>query len=441
VIIYDVYDSRMTEEAAKHFEIRTNTWDLPGFKNNYFSEVGPTLDYFRRIWGRPDRAGLRLVVVIDDEAKKPISAIFTGRTPKVAAIVYERELAKEDVDRYEFVEGSSMDLPDMTMDEIRAKYGADYWDKEWGVQKVELRYFGAYKGQYDKEPRLCITRLDATRLKLSDAEKKEDEEWKDSMSKRLSLKENRMEYKPYTSSLVPNKWRFLPDWDSGPRQYGRVSVNFSTPWKADIVVSIEDWSPLKSVPDHEFDRWIVEVADRYWDVREFAVKNWDPGYVLAVETKSGNRLVGTLYDSWVLYISSNYLVSISCKEGKIRAKDLAKIYAKELPSTLTKDFKIDKTKWYRDEGDMMMARIKKRVETDNLLYRHQFPSWYSKFVDTFRPPGFDRTPLTENDKRAMRGKEREMYDRLSAWWQANREEIIYDNKAGRLIIPRDADAR
>lgn len=429
----------LTPEEAKYFTEFSFEKDAP------YNDVDEFKRAYEHTLNSPGPYLLRLALIVDDATGKPLRTKHIHRELKRAALIYDGDLPTEELDRYEttWTEGPPL-TEDMTVEQMRAKYGAEYWQREWGVQKVELFFRGAIKGQYDKDPHLLVTRLDPYRLKLTDGEKKELEEWKEETKKRLSLGKDREGYKclPY-DPFRDTEWRFAPPLDNYPRKdyprrCGVIEEKFSTPWKVDIIAEFYDWSPLQEVPEHEFGRWIIG-ADTGWGVQEFEVRKWAPGYVLAVEEILSNKYIGTRYDSWVLYVSSNYVVSISCRGGKIRAKDLAKMYAKELPSTLPRNFKMDKTKWYRDEGDMTMASMRIRVETEDLRCRNQFPSWYCHFLDRFRPPGFERPDRYGDLDRVIVEKRRQLYDRLSAWWQTNREKIIYDNKAGRLTIPADAD--
>jgi len=403
-------DRQMTAEEASHFTVTTQEeevwrWCL-------------TVEQVRKRYWAELNAGLatQLVVTCDDKSGKPISVRITYRSVKPTATLYEYTLSKEALEAYELHTESGPSVPqDMPLDEIKVQFGPAYWDKEWGVQKVELSFQGAYEGQYDKKPRLRVTRLDYRKPRLTEAEKKQEEDWKATKA-RLGLGKDREGFK-CTSTEMRMQRRgqpFFSQLDPAPR--GEIGERFDRGPDAGVLAGITECSN-DTRPDYEFLRLIVDVLGK-GGIDKFEVRNLAPGYVLV------NERAGV-----VAYISGNYVVCL--EYGFCSSEDAAKLYAKELPSTLPKNVTIDKSKWCHDEAERLLARMKANVDITEPQPVDLFDLNYRAFLQKVPPLNME-----ENAFHAGVEKKKELYDQLTNWWQQNKAKLVYDKDEARLMLKR-----
>lgn len=122
----------------------------------------------------------------------------------------------------------------------------------------------------------------------------------------------------------------------------------------------------------------------------------------------------------------------------VSVTDLVRLYGKKFPSTLPKDFKVDKTTWGRREVELTLKRVKKFLDTPD----ERVPS-------TLQPPDVDGFSwnLYRLEKYvfipvwprgvalgfAPQGLRLAIYRTLSHWWQANKDKTYWNEKHDQLM--------
>lgn len=361
---------------------------------------------------------VRFSVVCDEEGK-PLVMRITTRRVKSSATIYQADLAKEDLDRYQLVLTSGPDLPkEMTIDEIQASYGKGYWEKEWGIQRVEVFFNGALNGQYDKEPHLRVYCLDPHPLK-TEVEKKQEQEWIEMAKQKLALGKDTagLEHLDTECQFVERWWVVERD---GPIPYGRIEERFENRQGREVIVQIDQWEG-DAVPEHEFLRLIMEHA-AIWGADVFKPKKLDVGQALVNETAGTVR---------VAYVSGNCTVYIK-SEGS-SAKELGKLYGEKLPSTLPKAIDTDKTKWLRADVEMILARLKDLVPLGKPTPIDVFSWNFNNLLQKVHLPEF-RLGVAE---KASVEKKQELYGKVAAWWLENKDKIIWSKEVRKLAVKQE----
>lgn len=406
-----LFERRMSNEEAQHFTVTTREEEIPvscrtmeRVKSRFMTQL-------------TSKYAVKFVLISDDVSGRPTRAVITARIVKAAAVLYETGLPEEVVALYELTTVDGPWVPqDMPLDEIKVQFGPAYWDKEWGVQRVELSFDGAYEGQYDKKPRLRVTRLDYRKPRLTEAEKKQEEDWKAATKARLGLGRDREGFKCMRTEIRMQRrgHPFFSQLDPAPR--GDIGERFERGPDAEVLARITECSN-DTRPDYEFLRLIVDVLGK-GGIDKFKVRKLAPGYVLVSE-----------WEGIVAYMSGNYIVYL--QYGFCSSEDAAKLYAKELPSTLPKNMTIDKTKWSHDEAESLLARMKANVDITEPQPVDLFNLNYRAFLEKVPPLNME-----ENAFHAGVQKKRELYDQLTNWWQQNKAKLVYDKDEARLMLKR-----
>lgn len=435
-----LFKRKMTEEEANYFVISTSemdinrrykieTWDqehIDWLKHQYRNLSGPTY--------------VKVVYVYDSDTKRPILMKITRRTVKCAAVIYERELPKEEVEQYSLdVTGAASPPDDATLQEIREQYNKEYWDKEWGVQKVRVFFCGAYSGKYDTDPHLRVTRLKGP-PKKTEAEKKQEAEWIKWAGKNLA---HGKDAAGFTHLETEFKITIKDDYEhAGPTEYGRVTELFrNLADTGDIKATIAVW-PGDAVPEHELLRRVMQ-ADYYarFGTRFLApvktkgirLKKTRIGRVLVLDYR---KMAGLTIPRWargteMLWTWRNCIIAVSGLDTT--SKHILKLYGDKFPSSVSKKLDLDKTKWYRAEVEMILARLKELVPVDKPTRIDWFSSNFNKLLNTVELPQYKIGAA----KKAGVEKKQELYDALTAWWEQNKDDARWSKETGKLKAKDD----
>ncbi|HUV63915.1 MAG TPA: hypothetical protein VMW24_08455 [Sedimentisphaerales bacterium] len=400
-----IFERKMSDEDAMYFVIESHE------ENTSFRTIEEIKAAYKHIIG--SQWTVR-VVAIREDADQFIRIRITTREVKPAATIYHRELTEDELKRYPLTRTVGPSLPyDMTLEEVEAGYGKDYWDYEWGVQKVEVLFNGALKGDYGKGPRLRVFRLSICPIK-TEAEKKQDEEWIKMAKEKLAVGKDAAGF-----GMMDSKCKVVAHWQDargdGPIPYGLVEERFHAPRGGEVITSIDQWAD-DSVPEHELLRSVMNLQATA-GYAPFKVKKMAPGHVLT----SGDIVI---YPSGncVVYLQSNAACSPS---------QMAKLYADKLPSTLQKDIDLDITKWYREEVEQILGRLKDLAPLDKPTPLDLFNWNLNELIYTVRLPGFN----VDDGAKARPAKKLELYGKAAAWWQENKDKAVWNKELRKLAVP------
>ena len=403
-----LYERNIPEQERKYFEFSS-------FEKKF--DLNYTLDGLKQAYqGTSENPWIIRLVAIRAEGEQFYHLVrITTRKVRSIATIYERQLPREDLEQYALAEAQGPTLePTMSVDDITRKYGPEYWDWEWGVQRVEVYFGGALEGKYDKNPRFRVFRLNLCPLK-TEAEKKQEQEWIEMAKQKLALGKDAAGLK-----IMSTECKTVERWSTverdGPIPWGQVLERFRVPNRGEVIARIEQWLG-DSVPDHEALRGVMYL-EWQWKMAPFEVKKMAPGYVLA----SGDVII---------YISGNcyvYLQSEACSP-----KQMAKLYADKLPSTLPKKIDLDKTKWYREEAEAILARLKDLAALDKPTRFDLFNWNFTQLLNTVHFP--DLQPNVA--RKATVEKKQELYGKVAAWWQENKDKTVWSKEVGKLVVKQE----
>lgn len=133
--------------------------------------------------------------------------------------------------------------------------------------------------------------------------------------------------------------------------------------------------------------------------------------------------------------------------GKEGSEAVARAYLERYPSTLTKDFKIDKERWGREEVESWLGRMKRTLDAWDTI-KDDFPRegqivkekniYYSINTCVHYLVSYVELPLGDgyDVMKNLNFEESEVvYVYLSAWWQKGRDKAYWDAKQRRIRIP------
>ena len=303
-------ERKMTQEQRALFTITASEEDVSHM---------PTIEMVKQRYGHVIASPyvVKLVLVYDKATRKPQKVKLVVRAVKPAETLYERKLPEADLKRYALTQIGGLGLG-LSVDEIRKRYGAAYWDREWGVQKVDLVFRGTLEGRPDKDPYLLVTQLVGGPVK-TEAEKRAEAEWIRSAKKRFAVGKDAAGFKHQQTNI--RYALHLDDEHAGPVPVGDVGEEFSDPKSRTIYgmkigtvsVGIAEW-PGKRVPLHELLRAVME----HWAVASesktgFRPKRMAHGVVLVGHHRRSLPGKGSALTTYFVWMSGNVAVGIEAR--------------------------------------------------------------------------------------------------------------------------------
>lgn len=406
-----LFERKMTDEESAHFTVVTRE------EQTRYRALKDVKDI---LWGTiSSQFIVETTAVFDPKGQEPVVLRMVVRMVKPSATIYERQLPREDVDRYSFKDVDDAIGDDLTLEEIRAQFSRKYWDQEWGVERVEVLFYGAYRGQYDKEPHLRTRRLNPINPKLTEKEKDEEQQWLTMAKKRLSVGKDTPSFKHVDTKCEYSEIRRLMDARVLPR--GEVQEEFADGAGRTIYSHIRQFAS-DDVPLHEFLRtgiyWLGNAAVR--------MRQTDIGPVLVISGGIGDN--GTTIE----WASGNLKITVGSNQA-VGVQELLQLYGDKFPSTFQKNVELDKTKWYREEAQLILARLK---ELEPFTTPMPFDKFRMNMADLFKTIYL---PDLEKDFRLKRriDNKQELYNTIRDWWEKNGDKTVWDKKAQKLIVKQE----
>ncbi len=392
----------------------------------------PTIEIARKRYGTTKNRGIvKYVLIYDEKTNKPLAIDITVRSPKPVETLYERELPKEDLERYEFAGGSPYIKRGTAVAEIRKKYSKEYWDKQWGVQKVELAFKGVFRGKPDEEPYLIVTRLDKD-PKETEEEKKFKLDWVKSAPKRLLFGKDRAGFKHLETRFHDYFNQNYTEY-TGPVPIGTVREAFKAPNGEKVHIFVTEWQG-ESYPTHEFLRYVYK--SDYTFKKKFKVEQTSNGTLLVLrQTKRfppemvknyGVKAKSTTVFAW--WTCGN--ISICLRSRDVDLEEKLKIIEDRYPSSLPKDINIDKAIWHKAEIEIILARLNKVANLDKLTPYDWFHLNFAKLYDIAEMPYSNR----DAGKGLSFENQKKTYEKLAAWWKENKDKLVWDKKKRKLVM-------
>lgn len=322
-----------------------------------------------------------------------------------AEILFERKMDQSILERYE-TRVSSLVLPAGTSrEEILEKVARIARNKN--ILRIELVYSPRYKNQ----PILRKTRLGRERARVA-----KEKEWRAYAMKNLACG------KDFAGFILEGSAASLFSGYIFYEEYGaigRVSDDYRGP--KDEPVSVYALETRRhTISAHQFLRAMVREECRLEKTKIGWVIRSRDKWAKTTAGGAGHRL------SWLSgERRAVFIVSVGGDPD-----GLLPLYGQKFPSTLTGDFKIDKTAWGREEMDFWLGEMKKATETlgpseaRQKLARHLSGLRPYVYVPIVQGAGAHDAPIELL---------KEQYEFLTTWWEAQRENTHWDKRMQRLV--------
>ena len=429
-------ERKMTKEQRALFTITAFEKDVSEF---------PTIEMLKQRYAHVIASSdvVKVVLVYDKATRKPRKIKMVVRAVKPVETLYERKLREEDLNRYTLTKSGGLGTG-LSLDEIRKRFGTAYWDRQWGVQKVELVFRGTLEGRPDKDPHLLVTRLLGGPVK-TEAEKIAEAEWIQSAKKRFAVGKDAAGFKHQKTEA--EHVSHLDDEYTRPMPVGGVDEVFWNPkagtmWGLNLCtvrVGIIEW-PGKRVPRHEFFRLVME----HWAVAseskiDFRPKRMAHGVVLVGHHRRSMPDKGSSHTTYFTWMSGNvavYVEAMNASPAGLRVKarnvspaGLLDLYGARFPSTLPREIDLDKITWYRAEIDSILSRLERLAASTKLTRGDWFTNDLNRLLQCVHVPDLAHNMAL----RASPVRKKVLYKQVSDWWKKNGQDTVWDRKQGKLI--------
>jgi len=132
----------------------------------------------------------------------------------------------------------------------------------------------------------------------------------------------------------------------------------------------------------------------------------------------------TLRASWIA--GTNLLVFTSGEE--VDAQELVELWGEKFPSVLPKDFKIDQTRWGREEMELLLERMNAALADTTPKPIDPFSRHIERLQKRIYVPWLTEPVWLDRSKRQG------LFEELTAWWQTNRAKTYWSGKHQALIV-------
>ncbi|HUW32613.1 MAG TPA: hypothetical protein VM223_13465 [Planctomycetota bacterium] len=100
---------------------------------------------------------------------------------------------------------------------------------------------------------------------------------------------------------------------------------------------------------------------------------------------------------------------------------------------MKKDIDLDITKWYREEAEQILARLRNLAPLDKPTPLDLFNWNFNELLQTIDLPEFKR----DDARKARAARKLELYGKVAAWWQENKDKAVWNEELGKLAVPQE----
>lgn len=331
----------------------------------------------------------------------------------VSKVLFEREVEPSVLRRHK-IRSRSADHDSLSKEELKERIA--------NIRRNEtiLRYELFYDPQRNNKPRTRVIYLGEDLI-----EKARREEWFEYAKKNLSCAKDSGQFRYVDKSRSYNfstKGRAAYMFYDEQVEIGTFSEYYVGPRGEHTPVCIYEVKG-KAIDIHNFLRRIIREECRVRRSRIGIVVESRDKWAKTSEGGAGHDY------SWL----SGPHIAVYVGALGIDPKPLIDLYGAKFPSTLPKDFRIDKTAWGRKEVEIRLGRMKKAIEKkDNekeLMYRMRECAY--KIGGTMYVPFWQKVYLSDEDPFE---KKKAMYEEFNAWWQKNKAHTYWHEREQRLAV-------
>ena len=197
------------------------------------------------------------------------------------------------------------------------------------------------------------------------------------------------------------------------------------------ICAVEHYESMESaISLHDFMRRFVR------DPARVEISKYGPVVVveIPIHLKSMTKLDGIKRIIWWVS-SSNHVINVSTWtiNKSETFNEIFQYYGDRFPSTLPKDFKIDKADWAKDDQDHWINVMRDQlnsIEQDPYDWKPTFYTAYSNFCRNIEVPK-ENGVLSNRDYDSVRAKE--VFENIEKWWQANKFNVTWEEKWQKLV--------
>jgi len=158
------------------------------------------------------------------------------------------------------------------------------------------------------------------------------------------------------------------------------------------------------------------------------VKKTKTGYLIQSEDRWGKTTAGGSGRS-VSWMSGDHRAVYITGVG-VDAEGLVPLYASKFPSTLPRDFKIDKTAWGREEMEFWLEKMKKAAELANEKLRQQrLKNAFTQIRSYICAPVILGAEKYDAPVELLE----DQYDLLVKWWEEDKDNTYWHEKMQQLV--------
>lgn len=342
-------------------------------------------------------------------------------------VLYERQIPEEEYKKYKIGGGGNFPDKGVTAAQLKEMYKDYNWVGDRKTVRAEILFQGTRDHGSNTpyiRPFLRVTSI-IERIGLPEEMEVLDKKRKDIYA-RWSVEKDYIE-NGFNGYNVKNP---------GPATGGAgtsIAETFEDPKKGRVsIVQLE----LASDPAPDFHEFI-----RDFITFDSKLEKTDYGYMVMATQPIIKYTSNQKFEEKRIYwiAGPNHSIKIECRSFKSNdlPREFLPLYGAKFPSSMPKDFKVDKTVWGRDEMALRLEEMKKAIIAEENPGDDVFSEWryvfdghcseMQKYV--FVPFSNGLWFHTESIK-----EKKELLERLTQWWTSNKENTYWDSEIQKLAI-------